>query len=313
MWNRAPFESMFDDVSSGHEKLKTHEYNASGNFPIVDQGESLICGYSNDSRNLVDVKLPVIIFGDHTRIFKYIDFPFCIGADGVKIFKAKPQLDAKYAYHFLCNLQIENAGYSRHAKFLRRKEIEFPTSLPEQRRIAAILDQADELRRKRREALERVKALADAVFAELTSGADWPMAALSDVVGEIYRYPTYYDIRYEEAGIPEIRGELLRDDGSIDGTGARFISRSTSNQFPRTQLEPGDLVMSVRGTIGKIGLIPNELAGANITANLIRISPRYDRVLPIFLWRTLKSPNILRQLEAASTSTTIATINTKSR
>src|SRR3954468_12889353 len=125
MWKRASFESMFDDVSSssGHQKLKTGEYHPTGRFPIVDQGSSLICGYSDKQSGLADVKPPVIIFGDHTRIFKYVDFPFCIGADGVKIFKTRPDIDSKYAYYFLSRLQIEDAGYSRHTKFLRRKEI----------------------------------------------------------------------------------------------------------------------------------------------------------------------------------------------
>jgi type I restriction enzyme S subunit len=133
---------------------------------------------------------------------------------------------------------------------------------------------------------------------------------LGEICQEIYRYPTYYDIEYLDTGIPEIRGELITSDGSIDLNRQkwRFISKNTSSKFPRTVLREGDLVMSVRGTIGKIGLIPQEFVGANITANLIRISPNRLRVNERYLWRYMRSTEFINSLDNASSSTTIKTI-----
>ena len=133
---------------------------------------------------------------------------------------------------------------------------------------------------------------------------------LSSVTNEIYRYPTYFGIRYEEDGVPEIRGELINDDGTIveDRSKIRFISSETSKKFPKTILDFDDLVMSVRGTIGKIGRVPRSLRGANITANLIRIAPNRTVIDPEFLWFAMRSPAAKQALTGMSASTTIATV-----
>ena len=64
----------------------TKNYRDRGNFPIVDQGQSLIAGYTDDSSTLYQVELPVVIFGDHTREIKFVDFPFAVGAIGRRKF-----------------------------------------------------------------------------------------------------------------------------------------------------------------------------------------------------------------------------------
>ena len=56
-----------------------------GRFPVVDQGQNFIAGYCDDSDKLIDFNLPLIIFGDHTRCFKFVDFSFVLGADGTKV------------------------------------------------------------------------------------------------------------------------------------------------------------------------------------------------------------------------------------
>ena len=133
---------------------------------------------------------------------------------------------------------------------------------------------------------------------------------LGKICKEIYRYPSYYGIDYVADGMPEIRGELILDNGdiNIDQKQLRFISQETSKKFPRTILEPYDLVMSVRGTIGKIGLVPEKLKGANITANLIRISPYKEIVNPRYLWHFMRTKHFRAILNHISPSTTIKTI-----
>jgi type I restriction enzyme S subunit len=132
---------------------------------------------------------------------------------------------------------------------------------------------------------------------------------LSEACQEIYRYPTYYGITYVPSGVPEIRGELLVGDGSIetDASKFRYISSETAAKFPRTALLEGDIVMSVRGTIGKLGLVPRTLQGANITANLLRISPNRSLVRPRYLFAFLSSSAGVRQISSITTSTTIST------
>ena len=133
---------------------------------------------------------------------------------------------------------------------------------------------------------------------------------LGRLTSEIYRYPSYYGIEYTNSGVPEVRGEMITKSGTLalDQSKWRFISKDTAERFPRTSLSENDLVMSVRGTIGKLALVPSELDGANITANLLRISLDQLLVNPRYFWRFCRSPEFLTKLNAVSPSTTIKTI-----
>ena len=125
------------------KKLKQSDYKAFGKFPVIDQGQKYIAGFYDDETMVFDKDLPVILFGDHTRIIKYIDFPFICGADGLKIIVPKENFHRKYFYYALLNLNIPSRGYNRHFTILREKLIPLPT-LEEQQKIAQILQSIDQ-------------------------------------------------------------------------------------------------------------------------------------------------------------------------
>lgn len=160
---RLPFDAVFLDESGGNIKTPQSEYLQDGHFPVVDQGKALIAGYVNDPERICGGGRPAIVFGDHTRCVKFVNHPFCMGADGVKVLRPKIDADLKYLYYYLKQLRLPDAGYDRHFKYLKRTEIVLPP-LPEQRRIAAILDKADALRTERREALAQLDCLAQSIF-----------------------------------------------------------------------------------------------------------------------------------------------------
>jgi type I restriction enzyme S subunit len=103
---------------------------------------------------------------------------------------------------------------------------------------------------------------------------------------------------------------MITSDGGIirDRQKWRYISADTSARFPKTVLSEGDLVMSVRGTIGKVAIVPRELDGANMTANLLRIAPKREKIDSRFLWRFMRSHEFGKLLKSKSSSTTIETI-----
>ncbi|MDT4806193.1 Type I restriction modification DNA specificity domain protein [compost metagenome] len=161
-----PFSLAVKDATSEYSKLQKSEYLEQGRFPIVDQGQQKFGGYTDDESVVSLDGCPAIVFGDHTRIFKFINEPFCLGADGAKVLEPKAELDKKFLFYYLSSLDIESAGYSRHFKYLKENVVPVPP-LPEQKRIAAILDKADAIRRKRQQAIQLADDFLRAVFLDM--------------------------------------------------------------------------------------------------------------------------------------------------
>ncbi|MCX6141816.1 MAG: restriction endonuclease subunit S [Ignavibacteriales bacterium] len=118
--------------------------------------------------------------------------------------------------------------------------------------------------------------------------------ALKELVAVCYRYPTFYGFKYQESGILVLKGENIDRDGEIDiGTSPSFISPEINSRFPLTQVVEGDLLMSVRGEVGKVGIIKKAFIGSNINANTIRLSLKDDirgtELYPEFVWLFLNS------------------------
>lgn len=109
---------------------------------------------------------------------------------------------------------------------------------------------------------------------------------LKTITKDIYRYPSFYGMEHLSDGVPVIRGEHIDEIGSLstDWSDYWFVSEDVSEQFPRTILSIGDLVFTVRGTIGKVALVGAKHNGAQLSPNLIRISPDHSKVDPQYLW-----------------------------
>jgi len=110
-----------------------------GGHPVIDQEQSFISGYCDEADKLIDFDLPLIIFGDHTRCLKFVDFPFVLGADGTKVLSPRRDLyDPKFYYYALLSVNLPSRGYNRHFKLLKEQKIPLPP-LQEQKQIANIL------------------------------------------------------------------------------------------------------------------------------------------------------------------------------
>jgi type I restriction enzyme S subunit len=169
-WAWAPMDLVFNNETSSNRKLKQKKYLPEGRIAVIDQGQELVGGYTNDDNIAFTGELPVIIFGDHTRCVKYIDFPFAQGADGVKVLSPTSLVDPKFSYYSLLTLSLPDKGYSRHFKFL--KETQFPIpSLPEQKRIAKKIDALQSRSSKARKALEAIPPLLDKFRQSVLSSA----------------------------------------------------------------------------------------------------------------------------------------------
>lgn len=149
--------SAFVNKTDSKKKIQQKFYLKTGDYAIVDQGQNLIGGYTNDASLQYDGELPVVVFGDHTRCVKYVDFKFVQGADGVKILLPFKSFDSKFFYYAIMNLNIPNMGYRRHFPLFDKLTLPLPP-LSEQQRI---VERIEELFAKLDEAKERLQEVAD--------------------------------------------------------------------------------------------------------------------------------------------------------
>ena len=160
------FDEVFEDVTKLGVKIKTDEYHPIGKYQIIDQGQEAVAGYS-DLEDGVFENVPAIVFGDHTRIVKYVDQPFFLGADGVKVLRSRfKDANYRYLYYALKSVKIPNTGYNRHFKWLKEAKIYYPNS-EEQSKIVLILDGISSVIEHRQRQLQKLDELVKARFVEM--------------------------------------------------------------------------------------------------------------------------------------------------
>lgn len=115
-------ENIIKVIGSKKYQIKKTEIKNKGKYVVVDQSKDYVAGFHND-KNKVFFDIPIIIFGDHTTVLKYIEKPFIVGGDGVKILKPKIDINLKYLYYNLISNNIHSEGYKRHFGILKKKDI----------------------------------------------------------------------------------------------------------------------------------------------------------------------------------------------
>jgi type I restriction enzyme S subunit len=299
-------------------QILSAEIQPSGRFPVIDQGQAFIAGYSDAEERVIRDDLPLIIFGDHTRCLKYVDFPFILGADGTKVLKPKEELfDAKFFYHALLNLDIPNRGYNRHFTLLKEKYVPRPEK-DEQRKIAAVLGLV-QLAIEQQERLialttELKKSLMHKLFTEGLRGEpqkqteigpvpeSWEICKIGDHCTSSAFGPRFSSDLYESAGnVLTLRTTDLDDDGSIDYSKAPK-ARINLEKFESHLLKTGDVVVSRSGTCGIAAVFQGHAMPVLPGAFLIRLRLT-SALLPQFLRHYINStvgrPRIMKLAQGA--------------
>ena len=290
----AKFTEIFEDVTKKGVKIPSNLYLDTGLYPIIDQGQSAIAGYTNKADGLF-FDVPAIIFGDHTRIFKYVEKPCFLGADGVKLLKAKkPNANHKYLYYALCNADIPNTGYNRHFKWL--KEVDIPEySEEEQEDIVLKLDKISHLIALRKRQLSKLDELVKSQFVEmfgdvLSPSGEFKFVKMADVstVGSSKRI---FQEEYVSEGIPFYRTkEIVELSHGKPLSVELFISRVRYNEIKSRYGVPikGDLLVSAVGTIGEIWIVDGAREFYFKDGNLMQIRPG-EKLDPVYLRHCLRT------------------------
>ena len=128
-WERATVGSLLRKISRTKQILAC-DYQIDGTIPIIDQSRDFIAGYTNNTEARIELNEPIIVFGDHTRILKYITFPFAKGADGTQlIISSSDRMPQSLFYFSLIHVDLSNYHYARHFKYLKESVVLVPTRI----------------------------------------------------------------------------------------------------------------------------------------------------------------------------------------
>lgn len=296
------FDDIFIDDTRNVERVSSKEYLKKGEIAIVDQGKEKIIGYTNCKTYKV-CKEERIIFGDHTRIFKYINVPFITGADGTKVLKIRDvsKYSYKYLYYYLLHSYIPDTGYNRHFKWIKELNFDVPI-IDEQIKIANKLDKIQILIDIRKKQIEDLDELIKSQFVEMFENEN-RYVNLEDVCIFINgdrgkNYPSADKISKNSNGVPFINAGLLTNN-TVDWENMNYISEETYNKLGAGKIQKDDILYCLRGSLGKHAIIDFDNKGA-IASSLVILRANQNKIQPNFLLIQLGMDEIIRQQNQAN-------------
>lgn len=253
VWTR--LTEAYTNVTSSKKKLKEKEYLINGEYPVIDQGKTKIGGYSNNKELLYNMDLPVIVFGDHTRSIKHIDFNFIQGADGVKVLKPKENWYPKCFYYALLSVPIQDLGYRRHFSVFKNFFIPLPPLFEQQRiveRIESLFSKLDEAKEKIQMSLDSFENRKSAILYKAFSGEltkkwreengikfdEWEELNLDSVINRVNEK---FDPQNNESNYKYIGLEHLEKNNGIIGYGLSEEVKSIKSVFKKGNILYGRL------------------------------------------------------------------------
>ena len=299
------FNEIFKDDTKLGKKIKAKDYQINGKYPIIDQGQEQIAGYTNKSEGII-TEVPAIIFGDHTRAIKYIDTPFFIGADGVKVLHTKdPNANYKYLYYALNNVYIPNTGYNRHFKWLKQANINYP-DVTAQKYVVTVLDGLCDIIKKKKFTLKSLDLLVKARFVEMfgdpvANTKGWPLPLIEDVVaneknalkagpfGSALKKEYYVESGYKIYG----QEQVISGDPDI---GDYYIDEERYRQLENCAVKAGDVLISLVGTYGKLLIMPECFEPGIINPRLMKITFDKGKVNPYYFQHFFQSDSLKKAL-----------------
>lgn len=296
-WSCLQFKYAFKAVPFT-TKIKQKEYALTGQYPIIDQGEYFIGGYSDNNYGLI-TDIPVIAFGDHTRRFKYIDFPFIPGADGLKIYKPIYS-ETKFSFYQCLTLEFPNRGYARHNALLQKCHFYLPP-IEEQGRIVEKIEELfsdiDNGIKDLKTAQAQIKQYRQSVLKSAFEGklyktSEWKEVKLEDVCSKItdgshFSPKSKIDGLYPYITVKDVKNDI------IDFANSKRIDKDEYDLLVKSGCKPqlNDVLFSKDGTVGKVVLIKYNKEFV-VLSSLAIIRPK-QIIESKFLYYILKSPQFL--------------------
>jgi type I restriction enzyme, S subunit len=299
-WDSLPFtEALAELRIPKPSKVLARDYKPKGAIPIVDQGQRLIAGWTDDATLAIRDHLPLVIFGDHTRTFKFVDFPFAIGADGTQLLKPKEDFNPRFFYYGCLHLSLPNRGYNRHFGLLKEQVFPKPPK-PAQEKIAAVLLKAEDALGVEDELIATAQEIKKSAIRHLFSRGlrreslketdigqmpdSWDVRPLEEV-REFLQYGTSAKCDYHGKGNPVIRIPNVVN-GNVMATDLKWCELS-DREVTSLLLESGDVLFirtnGVRERVGTCAVYYDQPERALFASYLIRARLKQDELNPQFL------------------------------
>lgn len=279
-------------------KIQSRDYKAKGRFPVIDQGQEKIAGWTDEESAVIDAPLPLVIFGDHTRVFKFVDMPFARGADGTQLLRPKPGIAPLFFFYACRAIDLPARGYNRHFTILKEKELSYPIDSDEQNAISSVLFQTEMALHKQSDILQTLQALKQSAMRELfTKGLrgeaqkdtaigpvpeGWEVVNFSDV-REWLQYGTSVHCTLQEKRYPVLRIPNV-EPRRVNASDLKYCDLS-DKEASKYVLQNGDLLFirtnGVLERLGSCAVYQGQPEKALFASYLIRarlkknIDPRY--------------------------------------
>ena len=330
-WKAAQLDKLISTVTPP-KKIPTTEYLAEGLFPIIDQGQSDIAGWTDDPSALIKNDEPLIIFGDHTCALKVLREPFAQGADGIKILKGNGPATTEFLYQHLCFRPVLPEEYKRHFSIIRDKVIAYPEAKSgEQQKIADCLFSLDELITAETQKLDALKTHKKGLmqqlfpregetvprlrFPEFRGTGQWEEAELGQLVnikGRIgYRGYTVEDIVASGEGAISLSPSNFTDSGALSLRKATYIAWGKYYESPEIKVERGfTLLVKTGSTYGKAAFVRDLPQECTVNPQIVVLKP--TSISPYFLFLLVIGDVIQTRIQATVVGGAIPTLSQES-
>ena len=315
---RKKFDEIFEDCTKLGTKIRTDEYHPNGKHPIIDQGQEMVAGFTDLEDGLFDA-VPAIVFGDHTRIIKYVDYPFFLGADGVKVLRSKvPDANYRYLYYALENARIPNTGYNRHYKWLKELEIEYPP-ISQQIRTVKVLDEVESIIHNRQNQLQKLDELVKARFVELfgdpiSNPMNWNKRTLKEVCTKLNDGTHFSPESFSMGDYKYITAKNIKASG-FDFSNITYVPEAVHRPiFERCNPEQGDVLYIKDGATTGIAIVNTLKEEFTLLSSVALLKQNRNVINGYFLAALLNNADMYSDIRnnmggAAITRLTIAKLN----
>ena len=314
----ASFDEILKDCTKLGTKIPTSEYLENGKYPIIDQGQNDIAGYYDSDDGLFE-DVPTIVFGDHTRVVKYVDKPCFLGADGVKLLcPVDKDINCKYLFYQLSCADIPNTGYNRHFKWVKALNFRIP-SCDEQNHVVEVLDKVTELISLHKQQLAKLDELVKARFVEMfgdpiNNPMKWIVSKIEDIAaqeknalkagpfGSALKKEFYVKSGYKIYG----QEQVICGDASF---GDYYIDEEKYKELKNYAVQAGDILISLVGTYGKTLIMPDNYEAGIINPRLMKITLNKNKVTPIYFKYYFESDALKASMDANTHGGTMGILN----